>query len=139
MKLEMMFIGALIFGLVFVVGLGIYGEGLSEYDVSVDTNSTFGQMTHNLKRIYDIQDSTKDQIQGGEVTDADAVDEMIKGGYTGVRSNPFTALTVAANASMTLGKETGFVSAPIIGFFMAVLSILVLFAIIALIFRFQQR
>jgi len=136
-KIEMMFIGVLLFGLVWILCLNIYADGLSNYNVDVDTDSTFGKMGSNLKQIYDIQDSMKTQIEGGEVSDEDAVDEMIKGGYTSIRSGPFSALKVATNATMVLAQETGFISSPIISFFMAVMIVLILFAILALIFKFR--
>lgn len=139
MKLENIFIGAVLFGLVFITGLQIYGEGLSRYDVEADTDSTFGKMSYNLKAIYDYQDDVKEKIQGGKVTDAQAVDEMVKGGYTGIRNNPFTAIEVATNATMTLAQETGYVSPELVGFFMTVFSLLVVFAIIQLIFRFRSN
>lgn len=139
MKIEMMFIGAIFFGLAFVVGLGFLGDGLSNYNVDADTSSTFGKMSNDIKQIYDYQDSMKEQIQGGVVTDSDAVDQMLRGGYTSIRGNPFDAVSVAGNASMNLAKETGFLPADIIFFLMTTMAILLLFAIIALIFKFEQR
>lgn len=139
MKLEMMFIGGLLFGLVFALGAGILGEGLSRYNIDSDTSTTFGKMSYSLKSVYDYQDNVKDKLQGGEVTDQDAVDQMIKGGYIGVRSSPFNALTVATNASMHLAQETGFVDAKIIGFLIFVMITLVTFAIVAIIFKFETR
>ncbi|GAJ20474.1 unnamed protein product, partial [marine sediment metagenome] len=93
----------------------------------------------NLKEIYDAQESMKDLVQGGTVTDESAVDEMIKGGYTGIRSGPFSALYVTTNATMVLAQETGFVSAPVIAFFITVISVLIIFAILALILQSEQR
>lgn len=136
-KLEYLFIGVLLFGLVFVLGLGFLTEALSFYNVQADTSTTFGKMTYNLKAIYDYQDSMKEKIQGGTVTDESAVDEMVKGGYTGTRTGPFNALTIAGNATMTLAQEVGFIDPNILSFLMTIFSIFVLFAIIALIFRFR--
>lgn len=139
MKLEMMFIGALFLGLIMITGSTIIGEGLSRYNVESDTTTTFGRVSYSLKSVYDYQDSMKENIQGGDVTDQDAVDQMLAGGYTSIRNQPFNALTAATNTTMILAMESGFISADIIGFFIAVISILVLFAIIALIFKFEQR
>jgi hypothetical protein len=139
MKLEMAFIGALLFGLVFVAGLNLYGEGLSKYNKDIDTSSTFGKMSYNLQGVYDFQQDSKDKLQGGIVTDESAVDEMVKGGYTGIRANPFFAMSVAANATQTLAQETGYVSPEILGWAMAVLSILIVFSIMALVFRFRSN
>lgn len=139
MKLEMMFIGALFLGLVMITGSAVIGEGLSRYNVESDTTTTFGKVSYSLKNVYDYQDSMKENIQGGDVTDQNAVDQMLAGGYTSIRNQPFNALTAATNTTMLLAMESGFVNANIIGFFIAVISILVLFAIIALIFKFEQR
>lgn len=138
MKLEMIFIGALTFGIIFVVMLGLYSEGLINYGVTANTDDTFGKMTSNMKQIYDYQDSVKSNIQGGTVSEEDAVDEMVSGGYKGIRNNPFTALTVATNASMTLAQETGFLSAPIVGYLVTIAIITAIFAVVALIFRFNS-
>lgn len=139
MKLEMMFIGALLFGLVFVAGLNIYGEALSNYNVDVDTSNTFGKMSNNLQSIYDYQKNMKEDIQGGSVTDENAVDDMVSGGYKAIRTNPVSALTVATNASMVFAQETGVVDEYFVAFFVTVLAILVIFAIIAIIFKFEIR
>lgn len=139
MKLEMMFIGALAFGLVFVVFLGIYAEGLDEYNVEVDTSTTFGKMGYNIQQLQSIQGNMRGEIEGGAVTDENAVDDMIAGGYKAIRTNPFKAVTIATNASMTLAQETGFLSPDIIFFLTAVIGILTLFALIAIIFKFTQR
>jgi len=139
MKLEMAFIGALLFGLIFVTGLNLYGEGLSNYDKDIDTSSTWGKMSYNLKGVYDFQNDAKDKLQGGVVTDESAVDEMVKGGYTGIRANPFFAMSVAANATQTLAQETGYISPEVLSWGMAVFSILVIFSIIALVFRFRSN
>ena len=139
MKLEMMFIGALAFGLVFIVFLGIYAESLDEYGVEVDTSTTFGKMSSNIQQLQTIQGNMKDEREGGAVTDENAVDDMIAGGYKAIRTNPFKAVTIAANASMTLAQETNFLTPEIISFLMYTIGILTLFALIAIIFKFTQR
>lgn len=139
MKLEMMFIGALSFGLVFVLYLGVYAEGLVNYDVDVDTSTSFGKLSYNAKQIQEYQDNVRASLQGGTVTDEDAVDAMVRGGYAGIRNNPFSSLSIAGNATETLLQEYQFVPAPVISFILLVISILVVFAIIALIFRFRTQ
>lgn len=137
LKLEMMFIGVLIFGVIFAVGLNIYSEALSSYNVEDNTDSTFGKMKTNLRAVYEYQDDMKGKIQGDDVTSDDAVDDMVKGGYSSVRVMPFQTISTAANATMILGSELGFVDPLWMGFFLTILSILVITAIIALIFRFR--
>lgn len=139
MKIEMMIIGAVLFGLVFVLGVGFYGEMLSNYDVDVDTSSTFGKISYNAKQIYDYESSMRNDIQGGAVTDTNAVDDMVEGGYSAIKNNPFGALGIAANATETLMMEKDMIPAPAISFILLTLSILTTFAIIGLIFRFEQR
>lgn len=139
MKIEMMMIGAVLFGLIFVLGLDVYSSGLSDYDVSVDTSTTWGKMSYNAKQIKDYDKAMRDNIRGGSVTEGDAVDDMVRGGYESVKDSPFGAIGVAANATETLMMESHMVPAEVISFLMVTLSILVTFAIIALIFRFEQR
>ena len=139
MKIEMMMIGAVLFGLVFILGLDVYSTMLSNYDVNVDTASTFGKMSSNAKQIKDEAESMRGSIQGGSVTEDNAVDGMVLGGYSAIRNNPFTAIGVASNATQTLMLENHMVPAEAVVFLMLVLSILTVFAIIALIFKFEQR
>lgn len=142
MKLEMAVIAFAAFGLVFLLGLGIYSEGLNIYNVEVDTSSSFGKISSNVKELYGYSIDTKDKLTGGQVSDESAVDEMIRGGYTGIRTSPFRSLTIATNLTQTMVTETplsGMISPFIIQFILLVLTILVIFAIMYLIFRFQSR
>lgn len=142
MKIEMFIIAFAAFGLVFLLGIGIYGEGLRIYDVDVDTSSTFGKVSSNIKQLYGYSLETKEQLTGGKVSDTDAVDDMIAGGYKGIRTSPFKTLTIATNLTQTLVTETdmsGLVSPLIVQFIMLTLTVLVIFAIVYLIFRFQSR
>jgi len=139
MKIEYMMIGAVLFGLVFVLGTSIYGNTLSKYDVDIDTSTTWGQMGSNAKQIYDYDKDMRGSIQGGTVTETNAVDDMIEGGYSAIKNNPYSAISVAGNATYTLMKQARFIPAPAITFILLTLSILTTFAIIALIFKFQQR
>jgi len=142
MKLEMFIIAISLFGLVFLLGLGIYGEGLNIYNVDVDTSSSFGRISSNIQQLYGYSLDTKDKLTGGQVSDTDAVNEIIAGGYTGIRTNPFKSLAIATNVTQTLVTETtmsGMISPYIIQFIILTLTILVIFAIMYFIFRFQMR
>ena len=138
MKLESFFIGAALFSLVFTLGLSVYAENLSNYGVSAD-DSKFGKVTIQLKSVYDETDDMVDRLQGEAVTDQDAVDEMVRGGYTSIRSNPFTVASIATNATMQIAKESGFIHGAVIKWLTTVLVILVVFAIIAIVFRFRAN
>lgn len=137
MKLEMLFIGAGIFGLVFVLFLGIYSEGINKYNPNIDTSTTFGKMSSSIAELSESSEDMRAKIKGGVVSDENAVDEMIAGGYKATKVNPFSVLAVASNATSTLMKETGYVSAPIISFLIFVLFVLTAFAVIYLIFRYK--
>jgi len=139
MKLEMLMIGAVLFGLVFVLGVDIYSDMLSKYKVDIDTSTTFGKMSYNAKQIKDYESNMRSNIQGGIVTEENAVDDMIAGGYRAIQNNPYGAIDVAANATQTLMQETGMVPASVVSFLLLTLTILTTFAIIALVFRFAQR
>lgn len=139
MKIEMMMIGAVLFGVVFSLGLNFYGEMLSNYNVDIDTSSTFGEISNNAKEIAKINDQMQGDIEGGSVTEGDAVEDMIAGGYSAIKNSPFSAIGVAAEATETLLLEFHMVPAEAIDFIILVLSLLTLFAIIGLIFRFEQR
>lgn len=136
-KLEMIFISAIMLGVVFVAGLSLYSEGLTKYNVDVDTSTTWGKIGYNAKEINQLQIDTRNKLQGGTVSDESAVDEMIKGAYTGTRTNPFSAIEIASNATMTLFQETQMVPDFWISFLLLVLATILVWSIIALIFRFR--
>lgn len=139
MKIEMMMIGAILFGMVFIVGLDIYSEMLYQYDVNIDTNTTFGKMSFNAQQIKKEASDMRESITSGSVTEGNAVDDMVLGGYSAVRNNPFTIMGIAANSTETLMMESHMVPAPVVVLLMSILGILTIFAIIALIFKFEQR
>lgn len=141
MRLEYYFIGFAAFGLVFLLGVDILGEGLVIYDVEMDTDSSFGKISSNVKEIYGYSIDTKDKIEGGTVSDEDAVNEMISGGYKGIRTSPFRLLAMSTNITQTMVTKTdmkGMVSPLIVDFIILVLTVLVIFTIIYLIFRFRS-
>ncbi len=141
MKLEMFIIGFAAFGLVFLLGVGVLSEGLNFYNVEMDTDSSFGKVSSNVKELYGYSLDTKDKIEGGTVSDEDAVNEMIAGGYKGIRTSPFRSLAMATNITQTMVTETpmaGMISPFIIQFILLVLTVLVIFTIIYLIFRFRS-
>lgn len=139
MKIEMILIGVLLFGLVFVLGYDIHTEMLKNYDVEIDTTDPFGRMSDNGKQIKNQVQLMRNDIQGGSVSEGTAEDDMIRGTYQAIKNNPFTAIGTAGNATETLMKETDIIPAEAIGVLLLILSILTIFAIIALVFRFQQR
>lgn len=139
MKLEMIFVAVTLFAVVFIAGLNIYTEGATTYSVDTSADGVLGRVTENSNRIYELQDNMKDDLQGGTVTDEDAVDEMIKGGYTSIRNNPFSVLTAGFNATITILEEIPYVEDVWVGTFLIVMTALLIFGIIALVFRFTQR
>ena len=141
MKIEYFIIGIAAFGLVFLLGVGILGEGLVVYNVDMDTDSSFGRVSSNVKELYGYSLDTKEKIEGGQVSDEDAVNEMIAGGYKGIRTSPFRALSMASNITqyiVTQKDMSGMISPFIIQYLLLILTVFITFSIIYLIFRFRS-
>lgn len=144
MKLENFIIGTVMFGVVFVVLYGtggFYSEFLTKYDVEIDNNDAFGKVAESIKTsdIMTVSDDINDKISGGTVSDEDALDEMVAGGYKSIKQNPYTVLKMAGNATTTITKETGIVNPNLTKLLITILTVLVSFAIIYLIFRFAPH
>lgn len=139
MKIEMMIIGALLFSLIFVTGFSIYISTLNTYNVQVDTSTTWGKISNNALALQKEGANMRSKIQGGDVTEGDATEDMVADSYTAIKESPYSALGIAANATETLLKEQHMVNSTTISIIMIILGILVTFAIIAVVFRFEQR
>lgn len=136
-KLEAIFIALIVFTMVFQVGLDFYTENLSNYNVSGDT-SKFGSLSNTLKGSYDAQQQDmKSKITGGTVSDSNAVDDMVKGGYTAGRVNVFAAGVTALNATNIIAKETGLIPTIYTWALGAFITISVIWGLIYLIMRFR--
>ena len=135
MKIENIFLSMLLFTLVFsIFGYSLYGKMAATYDIPME-NTSLGRMTNSLKDAYVYSDNMKQDIQG-QSTDTDAIDAMVKGGYTAVRVNPFSMATTAYNATTILNQELGIIDPFFISIFYSFITISLIFAILYLIFRF---
>lgn len=135
MKIESVLIGAALIGLVFVIGLNLLVETASNYSVATDTDNNFGKITSDLESSYKYGEDMKEKVQGGAITDENAVDEMVAGGFKGIKYNPLRAASVVTNTSTAIMKETGLVDANIIRFVTYTVMVLVLLAVVLFIFR----
>ena len=135
-KLENILIGTAFMSLIFVLFFGVYGEVLFTYNVSGDSTS-FGKIGNNLKQTYELTDDMKTKIGSGPISDTNAVDEMVRGGYTGIRTNPFTAVTFVSNVTQTVAIETGYINPEIVKWTIYSLITITAILIIYLIMRFR--
>lgn len=134
----MMFVGMLMLGLILVFGASLVGETAAVYNVSVDDDS-FGATTTSMANIYSESDTIRENLQEQEVSDTDSIDEMVRGGYTSVRTPPFVVLSAGLNITNQIAKETGWINPSIITFVSTSFLVVLCFALIYLIFRVSTR
>ena len=103
-KLENVWYAPLMMIVALTVVLSFLGWSLSSYGVQGDTTK-LGSISTSLSSIYGTELSMKEQIQGNLITSGDAVNNMVSGAYTAARNNPFTAATIALNATQMMIKK----------------------------------
>jgi hypothetical protein len=136
MKLEYIIIGILFFGFLMQLGVMIIADGVDKYDIPIDTSSKFGKIVDEQAKMYGYVDDMKTSMQGESISDTDAVNQMVAGAYKGIRTNPFTAVTVLNSSLVILQTETPFISPGIISFLIISLTVIMSFLILAIVFRF---
>lgn len=135
-KLENLWYAAVMIVVSLTVILAFYGNMLSNYSITGDT-SKFGKVSTSLKGIYDPGLDMKSQIQGGTISSGDAVNNMVSGGYTAIRNNPFTVGSTALNVTGTIIQESELGINPIFYWAAALLLMTTIaFGIIYMVFRY---
>ena len=136
-KLENVWYAPLMMIVALTVVLSFLGWSLSSYGVQGDTTK-LGSISTSLSSIYGTELSMKEQIQGNLITSGDAVNNMVSGAYTAARNNPFTAATIALNATQMMIQETNLGINPIFYWaFGIVLTVSIVWALIYLVMRYR--
>jgi hypothetical protein len=136
-KLENLWFAAIIMIVCVTVVTSFYGFMLSNYNV-VGDQTKLGKITDSLKGIYDPSLDIKSKIQGQDITGTDAVNQMVQGGYTAARNNPFAVATIGLNATQTIIKESDLGVNPIFYWaFGIILATAIGWAVIYLIMRYR--
>lgn len=122
------------------VVLAFYNETTANYGIPSD-NSSLSKINTKLNEIYSPSLDMKSKIQGGEVTSDDAVNNMMYGGYTAVRNNPFTVAAIGLNATNIMVNEASPMLGGINGIFVIAIGTIIVvsiaFAILYMLFRYR--
>lgn len=137
-KIENLFFALFAFVLVMGFGYTIYSENLIQYDVSGDA-SKLGAISNELKQSYsnEVLDM-KGKLVGEATSSTDAVDNMVKAGYTASRNNPFKVGERVLNITDSILKESTLVKNDTLQWVLiSFLTIAIITWLIYLIMRFR--
>lgn len=140
MQLDKFLVGIVIFAVFIIFGILWITDTSNNYNVNMtDENfdAVFGNATQIIDESYDISQSVKDDTFGGDVEQTLAWESMITGAYSAIRlvSRSFGLIGNTLMAvSTAVGIPPFFITAGL-----AIMVILVIFALIYLVFRFQNR
>lgn len=138
MEFQKVFVGLSIVLLIFTVGLLLYADGAANYGVTIEEGSFNAIANQSIDLAAKQQDMT-DKITGGEVSQDNAIDNMIYGASLAIRSltTSIGALgTIGSSLIIELGALAGY---PIVGStILVIVAFLFIAGIIYLIMRINK-
>lgn len=105
-KLENIWYAVIIMSVISGLMTTFLGFMLVNYGVSGDT-SKLGALSNNIVASYTTSADMQSKFQNGPVSSTDATNQMIQGGYTSIRSNPYTMATYVLNTTTTIAQDSG--------------------------------
>ena len=143
MRIDTFMIGMVIFSLFIVGGVLIVQDAVTEYELNITTDE-FSDVYDTANDMYDIGKGMKEDVLEGEIEGGDeSWESMTKGGYSAISFFRST-FSIFGQILEALAKQLGFgddenVSNIFTLTFTIILTILGIFAIIYMVFRFQPR
>ncbi len=141
MELHKWAVGFLIFTAIILTGLLVIGDLNSNYEdlgVNISTEKLEdANVTGVSDAIYELTLDTKGGVFGADVDETDTVDSMFTGSYKAIRflRDTFKLFgNLIQNLAITLNIPGFFITLTVMG-----ASLLIIFSIIYLVFRFQPR
>lgn len=137
MQLNKYLVSLVVFSVIITAGLLILPNMNANYgNQGVNmSDEEFSNITNTLDTMYSTSQQMKNDTLGGEAEETETWESMVKGAYSAIRliKDSFTLVSdIAAAIASTLGIPEFFVDAALV-----ILTILVIFALIYLIFRFK--
>ena len=137
MQLQKYLVALVVFSVVLTAGLLIIPDMNENYaDAGVNMSvDDFSNITSTLDVMYNTTQEMKEDTLGGEADDTETWESMVKGAYSAVRliSNSFTLVAdISAAIASVMGIPRFIVDALI-----TIITLMVIFALIYLIFRFK--
>ena len=136
MKLEAPIMAALMVLLFLIGGVAVINDQVITYDVNV-TNRVFQNLSEQYEEVFNTSASMEEARKPGEVGTVGALDSLISGVFNVIQ---YIGQSIAITFALVteIGKVIG-IPPVIISIFFVMIGIAITFAIVALIFRFQNR
>lgn len=139
MKLQGLLIGFIIFSLFIVTGVFIMKDINTNYAGIISENlstSDFNDTYNTVDKLYNISQDQKDQVLGAELSDTSITESSYKGAYSALRliSGTFSLIgNIINDVAQKIGVPSYFIK-----FALAALTIMIIFALIGMILRFND-
>ena len=139
MKLVAFLLGFVLFSLFIVTGVLIMADINHNYAGIIDSNlstSEFNSTYSVIDEMYNVSQSQKDQVFGAEISDTNVIDSSYKGVFSAIRlvRSTFSLMgNIMNDVSIRIGVPSYFIK-----FGLTALTISIIFALIAIVLRFQQ-
>lgn len=138
MRLDKFLLAMLCFSVFIIGAMLIWGDTVTNYNVTENVSDSFSGVYDTIDDTYDLSQDMKSHTLEGEIAGGDeSWESMAKGSYSAIRmiKNSFTLVGDIIDAiAREVGVPSFFIKAA-----MTALTILILFAIIYLVFRYQNR
>lgn len=139
MKLENFFISTVIIVGVIILGSRLVSQVEDKYELNDDGSSEFSAISDDLSTIYGYSTDMKDKVQADSIDKDDAYDEATKRAYEAVKKGPFDMLSHSINKTEAMVESIRGVDPVIFTLSKIILTLLAVFAVVYLIFRFIPR
>lgn len=135
MRIEKLIVAVALFSLFMISGIYIWGDVITNYNVITNTSNDFGSVYDKINETFNVTESAKEDALNTKLDGADTVwESMTGGGYTGVRDTTLSSFGIISAVFTSIAKTLG-VEPYILRFALVILTIIVVFSVIYLIFR----
>ena len=136
MRLDLWIVSIAVVSLILVGSMSIFGELINTYDVNTSVEDTFNGSYDKIDDLYELSQDQYDSVYNAEIEGEDqSWESMTKGGYTGVRYIT-SSFGLFGNIINDISKQLG-VPSFLIKFATIIVTILLVFAAIYLVFRYK--
>ena len=140
MRIETIFIGLIIFGVIIVTGFLVFEEQIVFNNLTADNSKLSGMRDQmDLNKDSSANTETRNKVQGDLDTDAaTAEDAMFKGGFSAIKDIvPLTARV--GNISTTIVQESGIFPAYMMNALSLIIAVLGTAFLIYMVMRFKPQ
>ena len=132
-------LAVLVFSLFIVVGVGIWGSMIKQYDLDTTKEDlmgdNFSDVYDRIDDVYGIADESKANIMEGELVGEDeSYESMIKGSYSAVRIKDTFGLV--GSITTAVGGKIG-IPTPIVDAAKIAFMLTIVFTIVYMVFRYK--